>query len=73
MCTWDLIDIIPHLIETRFYYGLPTSELLDQQRNETVAIPHKMIRRVMDNFRERLRQCVNNNGKHLTDVIIKTK
>ena len=32
-----------------------------------------MIRRVMDNFRERLRQCVNNNGKHLTDVIIKTK
>ena len=32
-----------------------------------------MIRQVMDNFRERLRQCVDNNYKHLIRVILKTK
>ena len=32
-----------------------------------------MIHRVMDNFRGRLRQCVDNNSKHLTDVIFKMK
>ena len=31
-----------------------------------------MTRRVIDNFRERLRQCVDNNGSHLTDLIFKT-
>ena len=39
----------------------------------SVGIEHEMIRRVMDNFRERLRLCVDNNGKHLIDVIFKTK
>ena len=37
------------------------------------AIPHKMIHRVMDNFRKCLPQCFNNNGKHSTVVIFKTK
>ena len=31
-----------------------------------------MTRQVIDNFRERLRQCVDNNGSHLTDLIFKT-
>ena len=31
-----------------------------------------MTHRVIDNFRERLRQCVDNNGSHLTDLIFKT-
>ena len=38
-----------------------------------VAIPPEMIRRVKDNSRKCFRLCVNNNGKHLTDVIFKTK
>ena len=37
------------------------------------AIPHEMTHRVIDNFRERLRQCVDNNGSHLTDLIFKTQ
>ena len=32
-----------------------------------------MTRWVIDNFRERLRQCEDNNGSHLTDLIFKTK
>ena len=46
---------------------------MDLHWNEIVIILHEMIRRVLDKFRKRLRQCVDNNGKHLTDVIFKTK
>ena len=45
----------------------------DAIRQEIASIPHEMIRRVIDNFRERLQQCVDNNGSHLTDLIFKTK
>ena len=71
MCTLGLVDMIAYLLEPWFYYGLLTLELLDQHWNEIVATPH--IRRIMDNFRKRLRQCVDNNGQHLTDVIFKMK
>ncbi len=47
-------------------------QLKDAIRQEIIAIPHEMTRRVIDNFRERLRQCVDNNGSHLTDLIFKT-
>ena len=46
---------------------------MHQHWNEIVTILHEMIRRVMDKFRERLRQYGDNNGKHLTDVIFKMK
>jgi hypothetical protein len=39
---------------------------------EINAIPLNMTRRVMDNFRERLQQCVVNGGRHLQDIIFKT-
>jgi len=39
---------------------------------EVAAIPPAMTRKAMDNFRERLQQCVINNGRHLSDVIFKT-
>ena len=32
----------------------------------------EMIHRVIDNFHERLQQCVDNDGKHLVDLIFKT-
>ena len=73
MYTLGLVDLIPYLPETLFYYRLQTSEQLDQHWNEIVAIPQEIIHWVKDNFRERLRLCVNNNDKHLTDVIFKTK
>ena len=39
---------------------------------EIAAIPQEMIHRVIDNFHERLQQCVDNDGKHLVDLIFKT-
>jgi len=41
-------------------------------RQEVAAIPPAMTRKAMDNFRERLQQCVINNGRHLSDVIFKS-
>jgi len=36
------------------------------------AIPPETTNILMENFRERLRQCIANNGRHLNDVIFKT-
>jgi len=41
-------------------------------REEVAAIPPEITNIVMENFRERLRQCIANNGRHLSDVIFKT-
>jgi len=34
-------------------------------REEVAAIPPEITNMVMENFRERLRQCIANNGRHL--------
>ena len=39
---------------------------------KVAAIPPTMTRKAMDNFRERLQECVINNGRHLSDVIFKS-
>jgi hypothetical protein len=44
----------------------------DAIHEEVAAIPPEMTNTVMENFRERLRQCIANNGRHLSDVIFKT-
>ena len=61
-------------LKSKVYSNCPQSieQLKDAIRQEITAIPHEMTRRVIDNFRERLRQCVDNNGSHLTDLIFKT-
>jgi len=41
-------------------------------REEVVAIPPEMTNILMENFRERLRQFIANNGRHLSDVIFDT-
>jgi hypothetical protein len=41
-------------------------------REEVAAIPPDMTYIVMENFRERLRQYIANNGRHLSNVIFKT-
>lgn len=49
-----------------------TMEALKEVITQEVAnIPPEMTRRAMENFRERLRQCVNNGGRHLMDIIFK--
>ena len=47
-------------------------QLKEAVRQEVAAIPPAMTRKAMDSFRERLQQCVINNGRHLSDVIFKS-
>ena len=47
-------------------------QLKEAIRQEVVAIPPAMIRKAMDNFRERLQEFVINNGRHLSDVSFKS-
>ena len=46
-------------------------QLKEAIRQEVAAIPPALTRKVMDNFRERLQECVINNGRHLSDIIFK--
>ena len=41
-------------------------------RQEVAAITPEMILKVTDSYRERLRQCINIQGRHLSDVLFKT-
>ena len=47
-------------------------DLKERIRQEIDATPPEITRRVMTNFRERLQQCVTNNGRHTSDMIFKT-
>ena len=47
-------------------------QLQEAIRQEVAAIPPAMTLKTMDNFRERLQECVINNGRHLSDVIFKS-
>jgi hypothetical protein len=38
---------------------------------EVAAIPPEMTRRVMERYRERLNQCIDNEGSHLSDAVFK--
>jgi hypothetical protein len=45
--------------------------LVDLKQNigeEVAAISPNMLQRVMQNFQKRLRECVDNKGRHLTDT-----
>ena len=61
-------------VKSNVYSDRPKSieHLKDAISQEIIAIPLEMIRRVIENFRERLRQCVDNNVSYLTDLIFKT-
>jgi hypothetical protein len=48
-----------------------TVDLKQNIRNEVAAISPTMIQRVMQNFQKRLRECVDNNGRHLTDTVFR--
>ncbi|PNF42023.1 hypothetical protein B7P43_G12304 [Cryptotermes secundus] len=61
--------------DAQVYKHRPTTlQALKEAITQAVAaIPLEMTRRTMDNFRERLLQCVNNGGRHLPEIIFKTK
>jgi len=60
-------------LKSKVYEKKPrTTEYLKQNiRDEVAAISPTMLQRVMRNFQKRLRECVDNNGRHLTDTIFK--
>ena len=62
-------------LKAQVYKHRPTTlQALKEAITQAVAaIPPEMTRRTVDNFRERLRQCVNNGGRHLPEIIFKTK
>jgi vacuolar-type H+-ATPase subunit E/Vma4 len=47
-------------------------ELKQKIKEEIATIPEQMTRRVMENLRGRLKQCLRNGGRHLSDVLYKT-
>jgi len=40
-------------------------------RQEIAALPQKMLECAMQDFEERLRMCVRQEGRHLTDIIFR--
>lgn len=48
-------------------------ELKNNIRHAVVNIPVDMLERVQNNFQNRLRQCIENNGRYLPDIIFKTR
>jgi hypothetical protein len=40
---------------------------------EVAAIPPEMTRRVLEKYRERLSQCIDNEGHHLSGAVFKFK
>jgi len=60
-------------LKSKVYEKKPrtTEELKQNIRDEVAAISPTMLQRVMRNFQKRLRECVDNNGRHLTDTIFK--
>jgi hypothetical protein len=50
-----------------------TDELKDAVRHEITAVPEVMTSLALQNFRVRLQECTAREGKHLHDIISKTK
>jgi len=48
------------------------AELKQSIKEDIIAIPEQMTRRVIENLGVRLKQCLRNGGRHLSDVLFKT-
>jgi len=61
-------------LKEKFFKHRPRSfeDLKERIRQEIDAISHEITQRVMKNFRERLHQCVANDGRLRSDIIFKT-
>jgi hypothetical protein len=60
-------------LQEKVFKHLPRSleDLKERIRQEIDAIPPEITQRVMKNFRERLQQCVANDGRRMSDMILK--
>ena len=61
-------------LKTKVYEQCPLTlePLKEAIQQEVAAIRPEMILKVMDNYRERLHQCINIQDRHLSDVLFKT-
>ena len=60
-------------VKAKVYERPQTLEALKEAiRQEVAAITPEMIRKVMDKYREKLHQCINIQGRHLSDILFKT-
>jgi len=53
--------------------GQTLEALKEAIQQEVAAITPETILKVMDNYRERLQQCINIQGCHFSDVLFKTR
>ena len=61
-------------LKSRIFISKPrtVAELKQNAKEEIAAIPEQMTRRVLENLGVRLKQCLRNGGRHLSDVLFKT-
>jgi len=61
-------------LKSRVFISKPRtiSELQQSIKEEIAAIPEQMTHWVMENLGVRLKQCLRNGGRHLSDVLFKT-
>jgi hypothetical protein len=52
---------------------MTTVDLKQNIRDEVAAISPTVLQRVMQNFKKRLREIVDNKGRHLTDIICRKR
>jgi len=69
----ELLDLWGYL-KSRVYTIRPRTieELKLAIRQEIAARPQKMMECAMQDFEKRLRMCVRQEGRHLTDIIFRT-
>ena len=61
-------------LESRVFICKPRTiaKLKQSVKEEIAAIPEQVTRRVMENLGVRLKQCLRNGGRHLSDVLFTT-
>lgn len=76
-CNTVLLEPAFSMVPSIFLWGYLKAQVytrcIPAIAQKVVAITPKMARKAMENFRERLRQCVDKRGRHLTDEMFKTK
>ena len=62
-------------LKNKMYEKKPmtTVDLKQNIRDEVAAISPTVLQRVMQNFKKRLREIVDNKGRHLTDIICRKR
>jgi hypothetical protein len=61
-------------LKLRVYTHKPSTlnDLKEAFRQEIRPIERQLLARVVDDFRKRLENCIQEDGRHLTDIIFKT-